>query len=149
RIIAGLADVTIVVEASIRGGALITAEFANSYNRDVFAYPGRIGDEYSSGCNLLIKTNRAHLITRSADLEYILGWAGPQLRKSDSQLSLLIDLSEDEKVIANILSEKGNLAIDELAIYTGFQQSKLAVNILSMEMKNLIVGLPGKVYRLA
>ncbi len=149
RIIAGLADVTIVVEASIRGGALITAELANSYHRDVFAYPGRIDDEYSSGCNHLIKTNRASLITKLGDLEYILGWADPQPQKLDQQLSLLINLSDDERIIVNILSERGSLAVDELAMFTGFQQSKLALNILSMEMKNMIIGLPGKVYKLA
>ncbi len=149
RIIAGLADVTIVVEANIRGGALITAELANSYNRDVFAYPGRITDEYSSGCNLLIKTNRANLITRMADLEYILGWAESQATKQNSQLSLAIDLTEDEKIIASILSEKGSIIIDELSILSGFPQSRLAVNILGMEMRGIIIGLPGKVYKLA
>ncbi|MHB1177915.1 MAG: DNA-processing protein DprA [Daejeonella sp.] len=149
RIIAGLADVTIIVEASIRGGALITAELANSYHRDVFAFPGRINDEYSSGCNHLIKTNRANLITKLADLEYILGWSDPHPQKPGPQLSLLINLTEDERIIVNILSERGSLAVDELAMFTGFQQSKLSVNILSMEMKNIIIGLPGKVYKLA
>lgn len=149
RIIAGLADVTIIVEANIRGGALITAELANSYNRDVFAYPGRINDEYSSGCNHLIKTNRANLLSKVADLEYILGWNYAELPKSNPQLSLLINLSEDEKIIADILSDRGSMAVDELAMLTGFQQSRLAVNVLSMEMKNIIIGLPGKVYKLA
>ncbi len=148
RIIAGLSDVTIVVEASIRGGALITAELANSYNRDVFAYPGRITDEYSSGCNHLIKTNRANLITKPGDLEYILGWGDLQPAKPDPQLSLPVNLSDEEKIIANILSERGSLAVDELCILTGFPQSTLALNILSMEMKSFIIGLPGKVYKL-
>lgn len=150
RIIAGLADVTIVVEANIKGGALITAELANSYNRDVFAYPGRITDEYSSGCNHLIKTNRASLITKVADLEYILGWTesqNPQM--ANQQLSLAIDLSDEEKIITEVLLNKGSLIIDELAILTGFPQSKLAFNILGMEMKGVVIGLPGKVYKLA
>ena len=149
RIIAGLADATIIVEASIRGGALITAELANSYNRDVFAYPGRINDEYSSGCNHLIKTNRANLLSKVADLEYILNWNFTEPVKSNPQLSLLINLSEEEQIIVNILSERGSLAVDDLAILTGFQQSKLAVNILSMEMKSLIISCPGKIYKLA
>jgi DNA processing protein len=149
RIIAGLADVTIVVEANIRGGALITAELANSYNRDVFAFPGRITDEYSSGCNHLIKTNRANLITKIADLEYILGWSESQnQQRTNPQLSLAIDLSVDEKIIAEVLFKKGSLIVDELAILTGFPQSKLALNILGMEMKGLIMGMPGNVYKL-
>lgn len=150
RIIAGLADVTIVVEANIKGGALITAELANSYNRDVFAYPGRITDEYSSGCNLLIKTNRANLITKLADLEYILGWTDSSDQPAvNQQLSLPIDLSGDEKIIAEILMNKGSTTVDDLALLTGFQQSKLAGHVLGMEMKGVVIGLPGKVYKLA
>ena len=149
RIIAGIADVTIVVEASIKGGALITAELANSYNRDVFAYPGRIDDEFSSGCNFLIKTNRANLISKVADLEYILGWNEIQPLKIKPQLSLLINLSEDEQVVADVLTSKGSISVDELAILTGFQQSKLAVTILSMEMQGMVITLPGKIYKLA
>lgn len=150
RIIAGLSDVTLVVEANIKGGALITAELANSYNRDVFAFPGRINDEYSSGCNLLIKTNRANLITRLADLEYILGWTDSQNQpNANPQLSLAIDLSSEEKIIADVLLTKGNLVIDDLAIFTGLPQSKLALIILGMEMKGIILGLPGKVYKMA
>jgi len=148
RIIAGLADVTIVVEANIKGGALITAELANCYNRDVFAYPGRTTDEYSSGCNYLIKTNRANLITKVADLEYILGWTESPLSTTGSQLSLAIDLSDSETVIANVLSVHGSLIVDDLAILTGFPQSKLAAHVLGMEMKGLVVSLPGKVYKL-
>lgn len=150
RIIAGLADVVIVVEANIKGGALITAELANSYNRDVFAFPGRITDEYSSGCNHLIKTNRANLITKLADLEYILGWTESKNQsRLNPQLSLAIDLSDEEKKIAEVLHDKGSLVIDELAILTGLTQSKLALNILGMEMKGVVIGLPGSVYKLA
>jgi DNA processing protein len=149
RIIAGLSDVTIVVEANIKGGALITAQLANSYNRDVFAFPGRINDEYSSGCNHLIKTNRANLITKLADLEYILGW--PELQnplKVNTQLSLAVDLSSEEKIISEILLNKGSLVVDDLAIFTGLPQSKLALIILGMEMKGIILGLPGNVYKM-
>lgn len=149
RIIAGLADVTIVVEANIKGGALITAELANSYNRDVFAYPGRITDEYSSGCNHLIKTNRASLITKVADLEYILGWTESlNQTRANPQLSLAIDMSDDEKIVAEVLMDKGNLLIDHLAVLTNLPQSKLALTILGMEMRGLIIALPGNVYKL-
>ncbi|MGB4776118.1 MAG: DNA-processing protein DprA [Daejeonella sp.] len=149
RIIAGLADVTIVVEATIKGGALITAEIANSYNRDVFAYPGRINDEYSSGCNYLIKTNRANLISKVADLEYILGWSETKSKKTKPQLSLLLNLNPDEQNIADILVEKDTVAVDDLALLCKIPQSKLAVTILGMEMQGIIIALPGKRYKLA
>lgn len=148
RIIAGLSDLTIVVEANIKGGALITAELANSYNRDVFAYPGRINDEFSQGCNFLIKTNRANLMTKLSDLEYLMGWIRNSELVQQTQLSLPIDLTADEQIIIDILSKKGSLAIDDLAILTGFQQSRLAVTVLGMEMQGTIISLPGKVYKI-
>lgn len=148
RIIAGLSDVTIVVEANIKGGALITADLANSYNRDVFAFPGRINDEFSLGCNFLIKTHRANLITKAADIEYIMGWSRDIEKPVKPQLSLLINLTEDEQIIAKVLSLNGSVAVDELSYLTGLQQSRLAVTILGMEMNGTITSLPGKVYKL-
>lgn len=148
RIIAGLADLTIVVEANVKGGALITAELANSYNRDVFAYPGRISDEFSQGCNFLIKTNRANLMTKVADLEYLMGWSSNQVVHSKTQLSLPINLTEDEQIIAKILYEKSSLGIDELAFFSGFPQSKLIMIILGMEMRGTVISLPGKIYKM-
>lgn len=148
RIIAGLCDVTIVVEASIKGGALITAELANSYNRDVFAFPGRINDEFSHGCNQLIKTNRANLITKAADIEYIMGWSSEIEEKPKTQLTLPINLTDEEQIIANVLSAKGCLAIDDLSFLTGFQQSKLVHLVLGMEMQGILISLPGKLYKL-
>lgn len=149
RIIAGLSDLTIVVEANIKGGALITAELANTYNRDVFAFPGRINDESSRGCNHLIKTNRANLITGMADLEYIMGWSREAARPLQQQLSLPVNLNEEERKIADIIQAHGEIAVDELAILSSLQQSRLAVNILGMEMKGIVISLPGKVYKLA
>jgi DNA processing protein len=94
RIVAGMADATVVVEAGLKGGALITAEIANSYNRDVFAFPGRLGDEYSEGCNFLIRNNKAALLTCVADLAYSLGWEkNSDMKGSPEQLVLPIDLS--------------------------------------------------------
>jgi DNA processing protein len=150
RIVAGIADATIVIEASLKGGALITAEIANSYNRDVFAFPGRIGDDYSEGCNFLIRNNKAALLTGAADLAYCLGW-----EKADSakpvieQLVLPIDLSGDERMIFDILRQhKSPLAIDDLSIKTSMATSKLAMNLLNMEMQGYIRSLPGKTYAL-
>ena len=149
RIIAGLSDLTIVVEANIKGGALITAELANSYNRDVFAYPGRVNDEFSQGCNFLIKTNRANLMTKVSDLEYLMGWTRNTELVQQTQLSLPIDLSVEERTIVDVLVARGSLGIDELAISTGFQQSKLVTMVLRMEMQGTIISLPGKVYKMA
>jgi DNA processing protein len=151
RIVAGIADATIVVEASIKGGALITAEIANSYNRDVFAFPGRIGDEFSEGCNFLIRNNKAALLTSAADLSYILGWENNEKSKAVvEQFVLPLDLSTDERLIFEIIQQhKVPLAIDDLSIKTSMATSKLAMNLLNMEMQGYICSLPGKMYRIS
>ncbi len=148
RIVAGISDATIVVEASLKGGALITAEIANSYNRDVFAFPGRIGDEFSEGCNFLIRNNKAALLTGVADLAYILGWEKPDNTKPVmEQFVLPIDLSANEQLIFDILQQhKLPVAIDDLTIKTNMPTSQLAMNLLNMEMQGYIRSLPGKTY---
>lgn len=148
RIIAGMADVTIVVEASIKGGALITAEIANSYNRDVYAFPGRVNDEFSEGCNFLIKTNRAGLVNHPQDLIYYLGWDDDKSKKQTVQTQLPLDLNKDERTVCEALLNVP-LAIDELFVNTNIAQSKLAIILLTLEMKGIIVALPGKLYKLA
>lgn|SRR6185437_8541879 len=149
RIVAGIADATIVVEASLKGGALITAEIANSYNRDVFAFPGRIGDDYSEGCNFLIRNNKAALLTGAADLAYNLGWERTDNAKPVEQLTLPIDLSPDERLIFDILQQqKTPVAIDDLTLKTNMPTSQLAMNLLNMEMQGYIRSLPGKTYAL-
>jgi len=149
RIIAGLADATIVVEASIKGGALITAEIANSYNKDVYAFPGRTNDIFSEGCNFLIKTNRAGLINNANDLIYYLGWDDEvKQKKKQTQTILKLNLTANEQKVVDAL-QSGNLSIDDLCIALNIQQSKLAIVILTLEMQGMIVSLPGKVYKLA
>ncbi|SMD02627.1 DNA-processing protein DprA [Pedobacter africanus] len=147
RIIAGIADATIVVEATARGGALITADIANSYNRDVYAYPGRTSDQYSEGCNFLIKTNRAALIAHAKDLIYYLGWEEELPEKIGAQLQMAIDLSAEEHKIVGLLKE-ATLAVDEISTRSGLSQSRLAMQLLSLEMKGIVVSLPGKMYKL-
>jgi DNA processing protein len=148
RIVAGMADAVVVVEASLKGGALITAEIANSYNRDVFAFPGRINDDFSEGCNFLIRNNKASLLTCMADVAYMMGWE----RKDDlpeipEQLALPIDLSAQEQQIFEVLKQhKLPVAIDDLAIKTAMPASQLAINLLNMEMQGFIRSLPGKAY---
>jgi len=149
RIVAGIADATVVIEASVKGGALITAEIANSYNRDVFAFPGRVGDTYSEGCNFLIRNNKAALLTCVADLAYSLGWEKPDdMNTISQQFTLPIDLSKDEQIIFDIiLQHKLPLAIDDLTIKTNMPMSQLAMNLLNMEMQGYIKSLPGKAYQ--
>jgi len=148
RIIAGLCDVLVVVEASSKGGALITADIANSYSRDVYAFPGRTTDEYSAGCNFLIKTNRAGLINHPQDLIYYLAWEGAKSVTSDIQSTLPLNLTEVEKLIVESLATNA-LTIDELCLITDHAQSKLALAILTLEMQGIIISLPGKQYQLA
>jgi DNA processing protein len=148
RIVAGMADATIVIEASIKGGALITAEIANSYNRDVFAFPGRINDEFSEGCNFLIRNNKAALLSCMADLAYIMGWEKrDDVNPKVEQLLLPIDLSANEQLIfETIRQNKLPLAIDDLSIRINMPTSQLAMNLLNMEMQGFIRSLPGKTY---
>jgi DNA processing protein len=149
RIVAGMADATVVIEAGLKGGALITAEIANSYNRDVFAFPGRLGDDYSEGCNFLIRNNKAALLTCVADLAYSLGWEkNTELKSAPEQLLLPIDLSTDERAVYEIIQQhKAPLAIDELSIKANLPLSQLTMTLLDMELQGFIRSLPGKTYR--
>ncbi|MNK03607.1 hypothetical protein D3C87_214570 [compost metagenome] len=147
RIIAGLSDATVVVEATGKGGALITADIANSYNRDVYAFPGRTTDPFSEGCNFLIKTNRAALIHHAKDLIYYLGWDDVLPEKEGIQTQLPIKLSKDEQKVVSLLQDV-SLRIDELALRLNVNQSKLAMLLLGLEMQGILISLPGKVYKL-
>jgi len=147
RIIAGMADATIVVESGDKGGALVTADIANSYNRDVFAVPGRINDVYSRGCNNLIKTNRAAMLTGIEDLEYILGWENTA-PKDAFQKELFVELNDEEKNITEILQKFGELSIDMLCVKANQPTSKVSPVLLDLEFKGMVRSLPGKVYKL-
>ncbi|WP_134088761.1 DNA-processing protein DprA [Olivibacter sp. XZL3] len=148
RIIAGLADVTVVVEANIKGGALITAEIANGYNRDVCAFPGDINKATSRGCNHLIKTHRAHLISSAKDLAYLMNWEFTAPKKEEQQLALELALNPVEQLVYGIVKEEGPLGIDALSYKANLPQSKLAIALLELEMKGFLVALPGKTYRI-
>lgn len=145
RIIAGLADVTIVVEAAKRGGALITAECANSYHRDVCAFPGNIYQEFSEGCNYLIKTNRAFPISNVEDLEYLMGWEPIENRFKPIKKKKFSCNPEERKVL-EFLHKNGPANIDKLIEVTTMPVSALSLMLLQMELKDLVVPLPGKVY---
>lgn len=147
RIIAGLAGATVVVEASVKGGALITARLAAGYNRDVFAFPGRTIDRYSSGCNLLIKNHEAVLIEAAADLVNALGW-NTEKTIEKSKKALLPELTEDELSVIRLMEDLGSVPIDLFAARLDFSPAKTASLLLTLEMKGAIVSLPGKMYEL-
>lgn len=147
RIIAGLAHAVIVVESAKKGGALVTADIANSYNREVFAVPGRLEDTYSEGCNHLIKTHKAFLMQTIKDVEYILNWEN--LSNKVVQKSLFIELSDDEKHIASCLTNNDKAVIDLICKETGFNMSKVSALLLEMEFKGAVRSLPGKMYELS
>jgi DNA processing protein len=150
RIIAGLSDALIVIEAAEKGGALITAEIANSYNKDVFAIPGNVGQTYSEGCNKLIKTNKAHLLNSIKDLEYIMNWSADPTHKSKPAFLNLDDFETDEQKILAVMKDKNApVMIDELAWKSGLSQGLLASLLLTLEMKNVVQALPGKQFRLS
>jgi len=150
RIVAGISDATIVIETGIKGGSMITVELANGYNKDVFAIPGRITDHKNAGCNYLIKNNKAILLTDAKELIETLGWE-EKARKSAArkQKELFIELSADEKIVVSILKEKESVPIDEINIKSGLSSSAVAAAILSLELQNAVLSLPGKLYQLA
>lgn len=146
RIIAGLSDATLVVESGIKGGALITADIASSYNRDVLAVPGRPDDLWSSGCNNLIKGNKAALVECSEDIEYILDWK-PEKAKTPVQRTLFSDLDDNEKLIYELISKEGELTIDSICRGLEMPVYKLSSLLLQMEFKGLVKCFPGNLYR--
>jgi len=148
RIIAGLSEATLVVEAGKKGGALITAYLARDYDREVFAIPGNLKNENTVGCNNIIKNNIAQLVSSGQDIAFYLGWekessstpiASPILNKDD--------YNDEEWTVLSLLKE-GELHIDELSWKSQTQIGKLASILLNLEFKNIVISLPGKKYRL-
>lgn len=147
RIVAGLADATIVIESGIKGGSMITAEFANDYNRDVFAYPGDINRTYSAGCNFLIQKNKAHLITSSKDLYRTMNWEQTPTTKS-IQPDLFSQLNPQEKSIVTCFKSCLELSFDYLIQATNLSFLELSSSLLNLEFNGLIKTIPGKRYQL-
>lgn len=148
RIIAGLGDCTVVVESGPKGGSLITADIANSYDRDVMAIPGRIADTRSIGCNALIKQNKAALITGAEDIIKAMGWE-ERKKKVPKQSALFVDLSPEEQQLVDVLKKSGKAEIDELCLHSRMPQGKVAALLLNMEFSGVVKSLPGKVWALA
>lgn len=146
RIIAGLSEATIVIESAERGGSLVTADIANSYNRDVFAVPGRPTDVQSVGCNNLIKYQKAHLLSNPLDVPYILNWELEIEEKPVIQKQLFVELDADEKIIYNFLKTLEPQLLDIIALECDMPIFKVAGLLLNMELKGVIRPLPGKLF---
>jgi len=148
RVIAGLSEATIVIESAERGGSLVTADIANSYNRDVFAVPGRTTDSQSIGCNNLIKYQKAQMLTNPLDIPYILNWQLETDVTPSIQKQLFVELDEQEKVIYNYLKENNKQQLDTIALSCNMPIFKIAGILLNMELKGVIRPLPGKLFEL-
>lgn len=149
RIVAGMCDALVVIESGKKGGSLITAELANGYNKDVFAIPGKTTDTRSEGCNFLIRQNKASLITGSADLIELMNWLPEEKVQKKKQRELFIELTKEEKMIVDILQQRDTTPIDELYFKSGLSSSSVAQALLMLEMQNVIIAMPGKMYKLA
>ena len=146
RIVAGMVDCLIVVESALKGGAMITAEIANSYDREVFAVPGRVGDIYSEGCNQLIKTNKANLTTGATDIRYVMRW-DVDTKVVEKQMRMFRDFSDDEKKIMAVFENKNVVHLDDIIVWTDLSPSKIASVLLSLEFDGVLTALPGKRYQ--
>ncbi|MBL7981648.1 MAG: DNA-protecting protein DprA [Flavobacteriales bacterium] len=147
RIIAGLSDCTVVVESGPKGGSLITADIANSYDREVFAYPGRPTDPRSEGCNKIIQQNKAMLVTSAKDVITFMEWM-PRKKQAPVQAALFSELLPDEQALVDIIKAKGKVDIDELCFQSNMPQGKAAGLLLNLEFNGVVRALPGKVYAL-
>ncbi|MFY0632030.1 MAG: DNA-processing protein DprA [Flavobacteriaceae bacterium] len=155
RIVAGISRATIIIESAAKGGSLVTADIANSYDRDVFAVPGKVNDLMSKGCNNLIRSNQAHLLQSSEDIIQLLNWdistssiQGVSKASKPIQKQLFIELNDNEQKVFDYLKEKGQQLLDVIALETHIPVFQLATILLQMELKNVIKPLPGKMFEL-
>lgn len=152
RIVAGISDACILIESAAHGGGLITCDISQSYNRDVFAFPGRIGDAYSEGCNNLIRNNGATLITSAADFVKDMGWQDDatlmKAKQQGIERSLFPDLSAEEQAIVNVLTKNNDLQINMISVQAGIEIGKLTALLFTLEMKGVIRTLAGGMYHL-
>ena len=148
RIVAGMADATVVIETEIKGGSMITAKLADAYNRDVFALPGRVTDKKSSGCNHLIQYQKAIMLSDAKELMQVMGWRSEKKPSKKKQRELFVEMTPDEKKIVALLQEKESIHIDEINFKSGLSSSAIAAAILNLELQHIVTSLPGKLYQL-
>ena len=152
RIVAGCADATLLIESANKGGGLITCSIARSYSRDVFAFPGAIGAEYSEGCNNLIRDNGASLVTSAYDFVKAMNWDNDiKLEKAQQrgiERSLFPDLTDDEKAIVNALQKQNDLQINMLSVQSNLPIARLMALLFELEMKGIVKTMAGGCYHL-
>lgn len=147
RIVAGIAEATLVIESADRGGALITATIASSYGREVMAVPGRVGDPYSAGCNQLIQRNQASLVTSAADLVKLLNWPTESAKAQPSEPQLFPLYTAEQERVVDVLAGNDGLSMDALALQTGFTVAQLADLLFDLEEMGSVKRMPGNRYR--
>ena len=152
RIVAGMADATVLVESAAKGGGLITCEIAQSYDRSVFAFPGNVGSEFSKGCNNMIRDNVAGLISNANDFVVAMGWQDEALRKQAMadgiERNLFPDLSPEEQKVVSLLQHTNNLQLNILSVKTGIPIGQLTALLFQLEMKGVVKPLAGGTYHL-
>ena len=146
RIVSGMIDCLVVVESAAKGGALITAEIANNYDREVFAFPGRIGDTYSEGCNKIIKTNKANLLTNVDDLRYIMRWNDDR-QIQPKQMRMFREFNQEEQKVMDVFGDDNIVYLDKIITDTMLSPTKIASVLLSLEFDGILAALPGKRYQ--
>ena len=149
RIVAGMADAVIIVEAAIKGGALVTAKIAATYQKEIYAVPGRTNDPYSKGCNHLIKNHNAILLDDPQELPMELGWEKFDLQKKFKKNILMDGINQQEKIIINTLLNHQSISADQIAEITKIPNSIVYISLLSLEIKNKVRSLPGSVYEIS
>jgi len=149
RIVAGLSDACVVIESGIKGGSLITADLAFNYNRDVFTFPGRVGDSKSAGCNALVKRNMAGLIENTDDFLKAMNWTTREKNKEVVQKELFISLNDEEQLVYDFLKQNNEQFIDVIAQNCELSMNKLSTILLNLEFKGVLKSLPGKYYELS
>jgi DNA processing protein len=148
RIVAGISDATILVESAFKGGGLITCRIAQEYGRDVFAFPGAVGQLYSEGCNKAIRNNTAALITSATDFMESMGWQ-PQSSKPEAvERQLFPDLTDDERKVVNLLQQTNDLQLNLISVKTNLPMGQLTALLFSLEMKGVVRPLAGGTYHL-
>ncbi len=147
RIIAGMTDATLVIESGTKGGAMVTADIAMSYNREVLAVPGHPGEKYSAGCNMLIKSQKASLVENENDIEYFLNWL-PVKTQTRARQKTIPDLGPFETLIIDALKERKQLTADQLSREIKEPVQRLSPSLLKLEFEGIIASLPGNIYKL-
>jgi DNA processing protein len=148
RIIAGLSDATILVESAIKGGGLITCRIAQEYGRDVFAFPGAVGMPHSEGCNRMIQSNTAALLTSARDFVDAMTWTTARQHPEAVERQLFPDLTADEQQVVSLLQQTNDLQLNVISVKTNLPIGQLTAMLFSLEMKGVVKPLAGGTYHL-